>query len=1011
MYKTLLVVLFFGSKMLHSQPLLFENYSSAQGLSQNSCYAMAQDNHGFMWLGTQDGLNRFDGKQYKVFLPQTAKGKKLPCNNITALHFDKYNNQLWIGTLRGLRLYDTKGDSIALVSEIFPYASALDNLMVKKIISFKENEYWIISYNMGLLHINAKERSVSSFFTDAGLQYQVSAMTLHNGEIIVGLLNRLFKMQVSQNGYQPQAILQDHHFPEINELFSHRNALWIGSLNGCFYIDGNLGSSADVQLLKTIAGGVGSFAADADDNLWIGTRGQGILKYDHASNSLSAAVHNDYDDRSLGKNFVLCLLKDRQGLIWCGLSGGGVAKFDPLKYQFGSIRHEANRPSSLPDNMVFDIFKCSDGAYFVGTQNSGLCEWDRENNRFTPFPDIAGLGAAAHTIYDMAEGDNHNLWVAGWGGLMELDRRSKKMVYHSPGDIRATQKFYAVAKLRNADSLFLMGETGASFYSIKEKKWQRCPESILPSNPYVGRFIFEDDQNILWICTIGAGLIRYDYRKKDFRVIEKVRDVSITARHIFRDSSLFLIGTDNGVVVYDYKEDRLIKQTVPGIADDSRVCYAIQKDKQGFYWVSTNSGLFKISPGDYHIEKKYNQGNGLSFLEYNTACVIADEDGMMIFGGVNGITSFNPALLKENIFSPAPIITAIGVNNKPRLLNQNPAAIRELQLNHAENFLTFHFTVTNFSNERNNQFRFRLKGLNDEWSHADPGNTATFTSLPPGNYTFELRSANSDGKWSRDITTLAITIHPPWWQAWWLRAVAIALLAGLIVFFTRRRIKTIRREAAQKQQLAELEIKGLHAQMNPHFIFNCLNSIKEMILEDEKKNASRYLSKFAQLIRTNLEQSRQSFISVKQCVDHLQQYLEMEKLRFEDFKYSIEIEQDRNIEHLKMAPMLVQPLVENALWHGIRGINGEKKLSIRFYTHTGQLICEIEDNGVGYLKSIEAKNGFLAAHRSLGITNIFERLKVLNEKYNLKCSLTIKDKSELPERNDCGTIVFLKFNL
>lgn len=1011
MCKPLFFVLLFVTGRINSQPLLFENYSSTQGLSQNSCYAMAQDDYGFIWLGTQDGLNRFDGKQYKVFLPQTNEGRKLPCNNITALYFDNYKKQMWIGTLRGLRLFDTKGDSIATVSEIFPFASGYNNLMVKKIISFKENEYWIITYNRGLLHINAEKKSVSSFFTDAGLQYEVSSMALHKGEIIVSLLNRLFKMKVSQNGYQSEAILQGYDFPEIKDLYSYKDALWVGSLNGCFYINGKMNSIADVQHFKTIAGGVGCFITDAEDNLWIGTRGQGILKIDPTTNSITTAVHNDYDSRSLGKNFVLSLLKDRQGLIWCGLSGGGFAKFDPLKYQFGAIQHEANQTGSLPDNMVFDIFKCSDGAYFVGTQNNGLCEWDRKNNKFASFPAIAGFGAAAQTVYDIVESENHNLWMASWGGLMELNRHNKKIIYHSERNLPATQKLYALVKLRNTDSLFIMGQNGAVFYSIKEKKWHPCSESSLPSGPFVGRYIFEDEENILWICTVGEGLIRYDYRKNDFQVIEQVKDISITARHIFRINSLFLIATDNGVVVYDYKKNKLIKQIVPGAANESRVCYAIQKDKQGFYWVSTNMGLFKINPDDYRIEKNYNQGNGLSFLEYNTACVSIDKDGVLIFGGVNGITSFNPSLLKENTFSPAPLITTIEVNNKPLLLNQNPSYIQRLNLNHKENFLTIHFTVTNFSNERNNQFSYRLKGLNDKWSHPDPGNAATFTSLPPGDYTFELRSANSDRKWSTSITSLDITILPPWWQNWWFKAVVIALLTGLVVLLTRRRIKAIRQEAAQKQQLAELEIKGLHAQMNPHFIFNCLNSIKEMILEDEKKLASRYLSKFAQLIRTNLEQSRQSFISVKQCTDHLAQYLEMEKLRFEEFEYNIEIQEDRNLENVKMAPMLVQPLVENAIWHGLRGKEGEKKIFIRFYSYTGQLICEIEDNGIGYLKSLENKNGSLKAHRSLGITNVYERLKVLNEKYNLKCSLSIKDKSELPERNDSGTIATLKFNL
>lgn len=156
--------------------------------------------------------------------------------------------------------------------------------------------------------------------------------------------------------------------------------------------------------------------------------------------------------------------------------------------------------------------------------------------------------------------------------------------------------------------------------------------------------------------------------------------------------------------------------------------------------------------------------------------------------------------------------------------------------------------------------------MNDNWSTASTNNTATFTSLPPGAHTFELRSANSDGKWSNEVKTLSITILPPWWQTWWFITIAAIALTTLLTFIIRRRIKNIRSEAAVKQQMAELEIKGLHAQMNPHFIFNSLNSIKEMILEDQKQNASRYLSKFAQLIRTSLEQSRQTFITIKQAV-------------------------------------------------------------------------------------------------------------------------------------------------
>jgi LytS/YehU family sensor histidine kinase len=258
---------------------------------------------------------------------------------------------------------------------------------------------------------------------------------------------------------------------------------------------------------------------------------------------------------------------------------------------------------------------------------------------------------------------------------------------------------------------------------------------------------------------------------------------------------------------------------------------------------------------------------------------------------------------------------------------------------------------------------------------------------------------------------LAIVIRPPWWQTWWFITGLVLLSAGVIVYFLKKRIKIIRRDAALKLQFAELEIKGLHAQMNPHFIFNSLNSIKEMILEDQKQNASRYLSKFAQLIRTNLEQSRQAFVTVRQCIDHLEQYLQMEKLRFDAFSYSIKVEEGMRPDEINMAPMLVQPLVENAIWHGLRNKADNKQLLVRFFIKNRQLFCEIEDNGIGILQSKENKSGMHAAHRSLGITNIRERLAVLNEKYKMNCSLQIIDKSTLSEKNGTGTIVILQLTI
>ncbi len=574
---------------------------------------------------------------------------------------------------------------------------------------------------------------------------------------------------------------------------------------------------------------------------------------------------------------------------------------------------------------------------------------------------------------------------------------------------------YAITKLKKADSLLVASENGLRYFSLKNYQWYHLPANAKLTTfigglyVYTSRYIYEDNSNTLWLCTEGSGLVRYRYLTNDFETIKPVNRISLFVRYLLKDGPLFWLGTDNGLLIYNWQENKILKHVLLNKNGASNVCYAIQKDNNGFYWISSNLGLYKFN-AKYELIQKYNTGNGLSFLEHNTACTLKDSTGKLYFGGVGGITYFDPSNLKQDPFSPAPIITSIKVNDKKWTANRNPDLIRDLKFNHKQNFLTIQFAVNNFSKEANNTFSYRLKGLNDAWTIAAPNNVATFTSLPPGHYTFELRSANSDGIWSRQIKTLPITISPPWWETWWFLTLALIGVVSIISYIIAKRIRNIRHELSIKQQMAELEIKGLHAQMNPHFIFNSLNSIKEMILEDQKQNASRYLSKFAQLIRTSLEQSGKTFITVSQCVDHLEQYLEMEKLRFESFTYHISIDKDLTPEETEIAPMLVQPLVENAIWHGLRNKEGERKLFIRFLRDGDLIVCEVEDNGVGLHRAIGNSSSSLQKHNSFGIKNIRERLTILNEKYQMNCSLNIKDKLDLPGKDGSGTLAVLQLS-
>ncbi len=978
-----LCLLFFPFAQIFSQPLYFENFTSEKGLSQNSCFSIEQDAKGFMWFGTQDGLNRYDGKEFKIYLPQNSIGKALPSNVITTLFFDKVKNLLWVGTTGGICIYNPEKDALIKISAIFNYASELEKFEIKKIISFKANEYWIVTYKKGLLLLNTLNQTISQFFNDELSRNKVSAIVNHNGKLYVSLLQQLYELKNIDDGYDPRQILTDYPFPEIKELFSYNNELWAGTLNaGCLRIKNPVTEKKNISSFAAITGGVGCFTADAANNLWIGTRGNGIIKYKLLNNQIQNSVHNKYDSRSIEKDFILALFKDRQGIIWCGLSGGGVAKYDTAKFRFQNITNDPQNNTSLPDNMVFDMYTAKNNTYYIGTQNKGLSVLNMQTEQFNSFTNTVNFEATGNTIYDITQDDDENLWIASWGGLMKFDLKTKKNILHEEKDILTSRKLYGIHKLKTADSLFICGENGFIFFSLKENKWKPVNKPQLQLNIFIGRYIYEDENNILWICTTGNGLIKYDYRHNHIEVVEEVKKISGYIRHLLPDSSLFILSTDNGILLYNYKAGKVEKQIAINSNKISNVCYAALKDNNGFYWVSSNTGLYKINSKDFSSHN-FDLGDGLAFLEYNTACAAKQKDGTLLFGGVGGITRFNPQLIKDNSFSPSPIITGITVNDSLIPVEIYYTGGKNISLQYYQNFITFKFAVNNFSNQNKNSFAYQLTGIDKNWVYNGNNNAASYTSLPPGEYVFQLKSANSDGIWCLNPLLIKLTISPPWWKTfrfWFLVSLSVA---GLVTFLIRRRIKTIREQAGLKHKIAEVEMMALRLQMNPHFIFNSLNSINSFIVENKTHLASDYLTKFSRLMRLILENSKSESITLEKELETLRLYLLMESLRFDNkFNHSIFIQPGIDALMIKVPPMIIQPYVENAIWHGLlhKKEKGSVFISVKKHEtpHSENLILEILDDGIGRDKAAILKSKKSNTTKSYGMQITAQRIEQLN---------------------------------
>ncbi|HJS54337.1 MAG TPA: histidine kinase, partial [Chitinophagaceae bacterium] len=299
-------------------------------------------------------------------------------------------------------------------------------------------------------------------------------------------------------------------------------------------------------------------------------------------------------------------------------------------------------------------------------------------------------------------------------------------------------------------------------------------------------------------------------------------------------------------------------------------------------------------------------------------------------------------------------------------------------------------------------FAYRL-GKTHTWINLGKQRTITLANLSTGKHSLELKALARSG--TEKIKEFNFTISPPFWKTTWFIALVIVAGLALLYIFYRIRISQIRQKSNIDRLLAKTEMKALHAQMNPHFIFNCLNSIREMILHNETNQASLYLSKFARLIRITLNQSSKPFVSLSDTIDYLERYIEMEKIRSDHFTYTIEIGEHLHPEEIMLPPMLIQPFIENAIWHGA-STNVNMEIKINFQKKDNELVCIVEDNGIGIDESLRKKQS-TPNEPSVGIENIKQRIELLNEKYNLRSSLSIEDKSSLSGSKKTGTIVTL----
>jgi len=817
-----------------------------------------------------------------------------------------------------------------------------------------------------------------------------------------------------------------------------------------------------------------SYITDCSEDgiLWIGTTGGGLNKFDTQLNIFKTYRHNESDPNSLANDYIHTIYEDTTACsLWIGTENG-LSRFNADLEIFTNYYHEPSNPQSLSSNTVKAICRDRSGITWFGTYWGGIDKLDNKRNRFAHIKKnyFAPINSAENNIFAAYSDSIRGLWIGTWGnGLMKYEpstatfkmfrqqkRNSKSLSYNSIRTIIAGQEPYLWIGTYGGGLNRFNPNTG-----IFERFHYNNKDTTTLTTDYIISLLL-DDKNRLWVGTeMGLNLAeKPDMRFKRFVFSnsDSIGPGSNRILSLYQDSfGKIWIGTTNGLSCYSDSTSSIARFRPPqGISLEnefihimletkrlaknylwlgtsfglvrvnlltnecqrfteqeglpSNVVYGLLEDERGFIWLSTNKGLCKFNPA-LEIARNYDLQDGLQSNMFNVGACCKLPNNELFFGGINGFNIFHPEKIISNTFIPPVYITSFKVFDRERSLPSDTKGDEEIMLSHVDNFFTIEFSALDYTHPAKNHYNYRLNGVDKNWVHIINKNYASYTNVPPGHYVFEVMGSNSNGVWNKITRQLNIIITPPFYKSGWFKLLLTLLLAfSAIMTVLLIRIRE-RHKAALNRKIAELKLKALRAQMNPHFIFNTLNSIQYYISVNDQKSAYLYLSKFSRLMRLTLDNSEKSSIPLDQELELLKLYLELQQLRFEDkFDYNINVSPDIPLNEIEIPTMILQPFIENSIQHGIGKMKDKGHIDISMEKSDNLLVCSIEDNGIGINSSLESACEVHPGHKSAGINLIRERLNILSAVRNKPIDFKIYDLSENTNGRN-GTRVVLSLPL
>jgi serine phosphatase RsbU (regulator of sigma subunit)/ligand-binding sensor domain-containing protein len=786
---------------------MFEHLSVKQGLSQADVNCILQDSKGFIWFGTQDGLNRYDGYGFRVFKHDPGDPNSLDESWIVSIG-ETPDGTLWIGTVgnpRSLNRFDRLTETFSRVSLDSATLKGERISAVRPSYEDSFGEIWSGTLGNGLTRRNPRTGGIITYRHDPA---------------------------------NPSSIADDRVYSVVGD---HMGEIWLGTHEGLDRFDRNSGTFIHYVHDEKNQGSLSDswvwpILEDRRRVLWVGTVRGGLNRFDRASERFVRFRHEESDPKSLSNDRLYSLYQDGSGLIWVGTAEHGVDRFNPELGAFSHYVHSPSNPASLINNDVVSAFVTRSGIPWIGTRG-GLERLNRSTETFTHFThDVRDPHSITdNTVECMAEDRSGFLWIGTFaGGLDRFDPHSGQFTHfrHDPSNPKSLSDNRVYALCDDRSGVLWAGTYGGGLNSFDRASGAfRCyahNDSIPGSLGAPGVFaLCEDHEGVLWVGTFGGGMDRFDRESgtfTHFRHLEadpgSLSDDVVACIHEDRAGTLW-VGTAGGLNRLDRATRKFKRYTQKeGLPND--VIFGILEDDRGNLWMSTNRGLSQFDPRR-EIFRNYDDNDGLQGNEFNQGAYGIDpRTGEMYFGGGNGFNLFQPDSVRGNPYVPPVVFSSFTRYNnddkegKPieeRGINAKP----EIVLSYKDNVAIFEFAALNYYNTFKNQYAYRLEGYNDNWIQLGTDHRATFTNLDGGRYTLRVRGSNNDGVWNDDGASLRLTVMPPWWRTKWAYGTyAVLFLVALYLIrrfeINRQAQKTQVRESNLRARAAEAEKRALQAE-------------------------------------------------------------------------------------------------------------------------------------------------------------------------------------------------------